>query len=95
MKRLLTAKLFIISAVFLTLAACAMTNPPGHQITAPAPAVSHGIAYPKGWQNWAAISVSQRTNNNSLRLIGGTKRENQPLARRHYYWQDCLETRAA
>ncbi len=35
------------------------------------PATSHGISYPTGWQNWAAIAVSHRTDNNTLRLILG------------------------
>ncbi len=32
---------------------------------------SNGISYPVGWQNWSTISVSQRTDNNTLRLIVG------------------------
>ncbi len=32
---------------------------------------SNGIAYPKGWQNWSVISVSQRTDNNTIRVILG------------------------
>ncbi len=35
------------------------------------PATSHGISYPTGWQNWAAIAVSHRTDNNTLRVILG------------------------
>jgi hypothetical protein len=35
------------------------------------PASSHGIAYPAGWQNWAAIAVSHRTDNNMIRTIQG------------------------
>ena len=35
------------------------------------PASSHGISYPVGWQNWAAIAVSHRTDNNTLRIILG------------------------
>ena len=34
-------------------------------------APSHGIPYPDGWQNWAAIAVSHRTDNNTLRVILG------------------------
>jgi len=47
---------------------------PGYQKNISAshlPAKSHGIAYPAGWQNWAAIGVSQRTDNQTLRLIVG------------------------
>ncbi len=35
------------------------------------PAPSHGVAYPEGWQNWATIAVSHRTDNNTLRVILG------------------------
>lgn len=34
-------------------------------------APSHGVAYPEGWQNWATIAVSHRTDNNTLRVILG------------------------
>ena len=34
-------------------------------------APSHGIAYPVGWQNWATIAVSHRTDNNTIRVILG------------------------
>ena len=34
-------------------------------------APSHGVDYPKGWQNWATIAVSHRTDNNTLRVILG------------------------
>jgi hypothetical protein len=34
-------------------------------------APSHGIAYPTGWQNWATIAVSHRTDNSTLRVILG------------------------
>ena len=34
-------------------------------------APSHGIPYPEGWQNWSAIAVSHRTDNNTLRVILG------------------------
>jgi hypothetical protein len=36
-----------------------------------APAPSHKVLYPKGWQNWATIAVSHRTDNNTLRVILG------------------------
>ena len=37
------------------------------------PAPSHGIQYPTGWQNWSAIAVSHRVDNNTLRLILGNE----------------------
>ena len=37
--------------------------------TSPAP--SHGISYPAGWQNWAVIAVSHRTDNKTSRVILG------------------------
>jgi hypothetical protein len=35
------------------------------------PAASNNISYPSGWQNWAAIAVSHRVDNNTLRIILG------------------------
>jgi hypothetical protein len=35
------------------------------------PEPSHGVPYPQGWQNWATIAVSHRTDNNTLRVILG------------------------
>lgn len=35
------------------------------------PAPSHGVPYPEGWQNWATIAASHRTDNNTLRVILG------------------------
>jgi hypothetical protein len=35
------------------------------------PGPSHGISYPEGWQNWASIAVSHRTDNNTTRVILG------------------------
>ena len=32
---------------------------------------SHGIAYPAGWQEWATIAVSHRTDNDTMRVILG------------------------
>jgi hypothetical protein len=32
---------------------------------------SHGIAYPVGWQDWATIAVSHRTDNETMRVILG------------------------
>jgi len=34
-------------------------------------ASSNGIAYPEGWQKWAVIGISHRTDNNTLRVILG------------------------
>ena len=35
------------------------------------PGLSHGIAYPAGWQDWLTIAVSHRTDNNTIRVILG------------------------
>jgi hypothetical protein len=35
------------------------------------PAPSNNISYPTGWQNWAAIAVTHRVDNNTLRIILG------------------------
>jgi len=32
---------------------------------------SHGVPYPEGWQNWATIAVSHRTDNKTMRVILG------------------------
>ena len=32
---------------------------------------SNGIAYPEGWENWATIAISHRTDNNTMRVILG------------------------
>ncbi len=37
------------------------------------PEPSHGVDYPDGWQNWATIAVSHRTDNNTMRLILGNE----------------------
>ncbi len=36
-------------------------------------APSNGIDYPAGWQNWATIAISHRTDNNTLRVILGNE----------------------
>jgi hypothetical protein len=36
-------------------------------------APSNGIAYPAGWQDWATIAVSHRTDNNTVRVILGNE----------------------
>lgn len=38
---------------------------------ADSPAPSHGIDYPEGWQQWATIAVSHRTDNQTIRVILG------------------------
>ncbi|GAA5188720.1 cytochrome P460 family protein [Ferrimonas gelatinilytica] len=35
------------------------------------PGPSHGIEYPQGWQQWGTIAVSQRTDNQTIRVILG------------------------
>lgn len=35
------------------------------------PGPSHGIDYPEGWQDWATIAMSHRTDNNTVRMILG------------------------
>jgi hypothetical protein len=35
------------------------------------PTPSNNISYPTGWQNWAAIAVTHRIDNNTLRIILG------------------------
>ena len=35
------------------------------------PAPSHGVPFPEGWQDWATIAISHRTDNNTLRVILG------------------------
>ena len=35
------------------------------------PGPSHGIDYPTGWQSWATIAMSHRTDNNTVRMILG------------------------
>ena len=43
-----------------------------HAVAQP-PAPSHGIRYPSGWQDWSAIAVSHRRDNNTLRVILGNE----------------------
>ena len=43
----------------------------GSGASEPVPAPSHGIDYPEGWQNWATIAMSHRTDNNTVRVILG------------------------
>lgn len=37
------------------------------------PAPSNGISYPTGWQNWAAIAVTHRVDNHTIRVILGNE----------------------
>jgi hypothetical protein len=53
--------LILLLSVFATLVSAA------EQVPEP----SHGISYPKGWQNWGTIAVSHRIDNNTLRVILG------------------------
>lgn len=53
--------LILLLSVFATLVSAA------EQVSEP----SHGISYPKGWQNWGTIAVSHRIDNNTLRVILG------------------------
>ena len=57
-KTIISAVLFLATSS----ASIASDNVPGR---------SHDIPYPVGWQNWSAIAVSHRTDNNTLRLILG------------------------
>ena len=60
MKKLLPV--FALLSISTTFPATAADKPP---------ADSHGISYPEGWQNWATIAVSHRTDNNTMRVILG------------------------
>ena len=53
----------------IMLAACCIAAAAAWASDRPAP--SHGIGYPEGWQDWAAISVAHRTDNDTVRLIVG------------------------
>ncbi|GAB6113064.1 cytochrome P460 family protein [Desulfomicrobium salsuginis] len=55
--------------MIITLAAVCMTVVAAWAADGPAP--SNGIGYPAGWQDWAAISVAHRTDNETVRLIVG------------------------
>ncbi|MGD8630886.1 MAG: cytochrome P460 family protein [Gammaproteobacteria bacterium] len=56
---------------FKLLAILLLSVTPGVYAADMMPAPSNGISYPEGWQNWAAIAVSHRTDNNTLRVILG------------------------
>lgn len=57
-----------IHTSIIALAAFLCTGMAGAQQVAPAP---NGITLPEGYKNWRLISVSQRTDNNTLRAILG------------------------
>lgn len=57
---------------FLILAAALLiTVPTGLTAADNTPPPSNGISYPTGWQDWAAIAVAHRVDNNTLRVILG------------------------
>jgi hypothetical protein len=58
---------YFIILLALSLSACATLVSAFDQ----GPGPSHGITYPKGWQEWSTIAVSHRTDNNTLRVILG------------------------
>ena len=62
MKLSISSPAFILASVMLVIKAVASP-----------PAPSHEIDYPAGWQNWATIAVSHRTDNNTLRVILGNE----------------------
>jgi hypothetical protein len=45
----------------------------GSFASGPAHPPSNGIAYPEGWENWATIAISHRTDNNTMRVILGNE----------------------
>lgn len=61
----MTIKVFTFATVFLFIVTT------GLSAAEHSPAPSNGIAYPKGWQDWAAIAVTHRVDNNTLRVILG------------------------
>ncbi len=63
-KHALTIGLALIFVVFTTVFLTGHTATPGK---------SHGIDYPKGWQSWSIISISSRTDNQTMRAILGNK----------------------
>ena len=68
-------KLMFLAVMFVVaLAAQAVTaaSVPTESVpTESGPAPSNGIEYPAGWQDWAAIGVAHRTDNDTVRLIVG------------------------
>jgi hypothetical protein len=45
----------------------------GSFASGPAHPPSNGIAYPEGWEHWATIAISHRTDNNTMRVILGNE----------------------
>ena len=65
-------KLFIFSLLaLLSTGLTAFSSSDQSTITKASPGPSHGINYPSGWQNWATIAVSHRTDNQTIRTILG------------------------
>ena len=54
----------IVSLLSLSLSIGSFASGPAHP-------PSNGIAYPEGWENWATIAISHRTDNNTMRVILG------------------------
>jgi len=57
------------SLLFVCILSCLCHN----TLFAGTPEPSHGIAYPQGWQDWATIAVSHRSDNHTLRVIVGNE----------------------
>jgi hypothetical protein len=56
-----------LSALVLVTTGIAMTGLASEHMMSP----SNGISYPDGWQDWAAIAVSHRNDNNTMRVVLG------------------------
>ena len=56
---------------FISAAAILITLTAGLTAAENTPAPSNGISYPTGWQDWAAIAVTHRVDNNTIRVILG------------------------
>ena len=54
----------LVSLLLLSLSIGSLASGPTHP-------PSNGIAYPEGWQDWATIAISHRTDNNTMRVILG------------------------
>ncbi|WP_373033735.1 cytochrome P460 family protein [Sulfurovum sp.] len=62
-----------MTTVQSTILALLITATSGLYASDKTPEPSHGISYPDGLQNWSAIAVSHRTDNNTLRVILGNE----------------------
>lgn len=60
MKQIFTPALFLLILASAGTVASDAVRPP-----------SNGIAYPEGWEDWASIAMSHRTDNNTVRVILG------------------------